>query len=311
MASLDRHAPRAFLAAGYAADDWVAVLLKSYRSGQAVQRVLPATTVASERFLAWLRAKNAQRWEVYVSTNAVAAGQPSRARQNVAAVRHVFVDADVDGDRLLTTLSARSDLPSPSCVLRTSIGRVHVLWRVQGVDVRGVEAVQKHLARELGADLAATSAAQMTRLPGFLNHKRPVPFPVSLLLGAVGRQYGAEDFPEVASPCCCAPLTSPARRGRMDTVARVRAYLRSVPPAVVGERGDAHTFRVCCRVVRGFALSEPEALAALAEWNDRCVPPWRSAELAAKVRNAARYGREPIGTRVLRELRVGSTLRRL
>ena len=61
-----------------------------------------------------------------------------------------------------------------------------------------------------------------------------------------------------------------ARRGRRDTVPRVRAYLRSVPPAVAGERGDAHTFRVCCRVVRGFALNADEALAALAEWNDRC-----------------------------------------
>lgn len=296
MAPLDRHAPRAFLAAGFAPDDWVGVLLKSYRTGQAVQRVLPVTTVVSERFLASLRAKNAQRWEVYVSTSAVAARQPSRARQNVAAVRHVFVDADVDGDRMLTTLSARSDLPSPSYVLRTSTGRVHVLWRVQGVDVRGVEAVQKHLARELGADLAATSAAQMTRLPGFLNHKRPVPFPVSLLLGAVSRQYGAEDFPKAMLPRRA--VTSPASRGRTDTVARARAYLRSVPPAVAGERGDAHTFRVCCRVVRGFALNESDALAALADWNDRCVPPWRTAELVDKARNAGRYGTEPIGSLV-------------
>ena len=297
MAALDRHAPRAFLAAGFAPDDWVGVLLKSYRTGEAVQRVLPVTTVASARFLAWLRAKNAQDWEVYVSTNAVAAGQPSRARQNVAAVRHVFVDADVEGNRLLATLSARSDVPSPSYILRTSTGRVHVLWRVQGMDVRGVEVVQKHLARDLGADLAATSAAQMTRLPGFLNHKRPVPFPVSLLLGAVSRQYGVEDFPKTTSPRRT-PVRSPAWRGRTDTVARVRAYLRSVPPAVAGERGDAHTFRVCCRVVRGFALDENDALAALAEWNDRCVPPWRTAEPADKVRNAGRYGREPIGSRV-------------
>lgn len=291
---MDRHAPRAFLAAGYAPDDWVAILLKSYRIGQAVQRVLPVATVASERFQAWLRAKNAQRWEVYVSTNAVAPAQQSRTRQHVTAVRHVFVEADADGNRLLATLSERSDLPPPSYVLRTSPGRVHVLWRVQGFDVARGEAVQKHLARELSTDTAATSAAQMTRLPGFYNHKYAHPFPVSLLLGRVAHLQRSADFPVVRS-LRRTPAQLPVGTGQSATLARVRAYLRSVPPAVAGERGDAHTFRVCCRVVRGFALDEDDALVALAEWNNRCVPPWQPGELAAKVRNAKRYGQEAIG----------------
>lgn len=294
MAALDRHVPRAFLAAGYAPDDWVAILLKSYRTGQAIQRVLPVTTVASERFQAWLRAKNAQRWEVYVSTNAVVPAQHSRTRQHVAAVRHMFVEADADGDRLLATLSKRSDLPPPSYVLRTSPGRVHVLWRVQGLDVPRVEAVQKHLARALQTDTAATSAAQMTRLAGFYNHKHENPFPVSLLLGRVSRLQRSADFPVIRSPRRT-PAKLPARTGQSAPLARVRAYLRSVPPAVAGERGDAHTFRVCCRVVRGFGLDEDDGLIALAEWNDRCVPPWDPAELVAKVRNAKRYGQEAIG----------------
>ncbi|MEZ5289857.1 MAG: DNA-primase RepB domain-containing protein [Vicinamibacterales bacterium] len=295
---MDRHAPRAFLAAGYAPDDWVAILLKSYRTGEAVQRVLPVATVASERFQAWLRAKNAQRWEVYVSTNAVAPGQRSRTRDRVAAVRHVFLDADEAGQQLLAALAARSDIPPPSYILRTSLGRVHVLWRVQGFEVPAVEALQKHLAKELDADPAATSAAQLTRLPGFLSHKRRDPFAVSLLLGAVSRVYDSRDFPGAKPPRRTEVAPSARRRGA-SKVARARSYLRSVPPAVAGERGDAHTFRVCCRVVRGFALSEVDALAALSEWNERCVPPWRMSELAAKVRNAGRYGRETIGARVL------------
>lgn len=294
MATVDRLASRAFLATGYAPDDWVAILLKSYRTGQTLQRVLPVRTVASQRFHAWLRAKNAQRWEVYVSTNAMAPEQRSRARQHVASVRHVFVEADADGSRLLAALAGRPDLPSPSYAMRTSEGRVHVLWRVHGIDVERVEALQKHLAREFGADTAATSAAQMTRIPGFFNHKYRDPFPVSLLLGAVNLVYGSRDFPEVKPPRQEASASLVAR-GRPGGLARVQAYLRSVPPAVAGERGDAHTFRVCCRIVRGFALDEDVALAALAEWNERCVPPWSTGELAAKVRNAKRYGREPLG----------------
>lgn len=294
MAGVDRLAPRAFLAAGYAPDDWVGVLLKSYRTGQAIQRVVPVSTVASEPFLAWLRAMNARRFEVYVSTNAVAAAQGSRARQHVATVRHVIVDSDTNGARLLAKLSERSDLPPPSCVLRTSPGRLHVLWRVEGLDVPRVEAVQRHLARELSTDTAATSAAQMTRLPGFFNHKRGSPFPVSLLLGRVSCLLRSADFPAVHSlRRTLAQL--PVRTGQSGALARVRAYLRSVPPAVAGERGDAHTFRVCCRVVRGFALDDAEALTALAEWNERCAPPWSVEELASKVRNAKLYGRELVG----------------
>jgi hypothetical protein len=68
-----------------------------------------------------------------------------------------------------------------------------------------------------------------------------------------------------------------------------------VPPAIAGQHGDVHTFRVCCRLIRGFALTDEQALTALAEWNGRCQPPWSAEELLDKLRRAARYGREPIG----------------
>ena len=41
---------------------------------------------------------------------------------------------------------------------------------------------------------------------------------------------------------------------------RAKRYLTSVPPAIAGQHGDVHTFRVCCRLVRGFALDEDQAL---------------------------------------------------
>ena len=39
-----------------------------------------------------------------------------------------------------------------------------------------VEALEKHLARKLGTDPAATACTQVTRLPGFVNHKRATPY---------------------------------------------------------------------------------------------------------------------------------------
>jgi len=76
---------------------------------------------------------------------------------------------------------------------------------------------------------------------------------------------------------------------------RARRYLAAIPPAVAGQHGDADTFRVCCRLVRGFALDDESALAVLKEWNLRCVPSWPERELRAKLTGARRYGREPLG----------------
>jgi hypothetical protein len=68
-----------------------------------------------------------------------------------------------------------------------------------------------------------------------------------------------------------------------------------VPPAIAGQHGDVHTFRVCCRLVRGFALNDDQALDVLTEWNAQCQPPWSTDELVDKLRRAAKYGREPVG----------------
>jgi hypothetical protein len=81
--------------------------------------------------------------------------------------------------------------------------------------------------------------------------------------------------------------------GQYDT--RARAFLRRVEPAVAGQRGDLHTFRVCCRIVRGFDLTDDESLSVLEEWNARCEPPWSENELLQKVVNATKYGREEPG----------------
>jgi hypothetical protein len=78
-------------------------------------------------------------------------------------------------------------------------------------------------------------------------------------------------------------------------IERARRYLSALPPAVSGQHGDVTTFRACCRLVRGFLLSDDDALALLHEWNACCEPPWSERELIDKIRRARRYGREPLG----------------
>jgi hypothetical protein len=296
--TVDCAAPIQFLQTAYEADDWVAVFLKTYRTGAAAQRVIPLSAATSARFQAWLRHRNANGWNVYVSVNAVLPGR-SRTRRAIASIRHVFLEEDSDGLGLLATLTTRPDLPPPSYVLHSSPGRLHVFWRAHGFERDDVERVQQTLANELKTDRAATSCSQTTRLPGFMNHKRERPWPVSIEYLRPHTVLAPDDFPVPTAPSwqrvgggqgAVRAVTEPD-----DHLERACRFLRSVEPAVAGQCGDLRTFRVCCRVVRGFALSDDEAFSVLREWNARCEPPWSDRDLQEKVQNARRYGREPLG----------------
>ena len=207
MPIMEPAAPLRLLRAGYAPDDWVALFLKSYTTNETCQRVVPISKIASARYLSWLRFQNAAGWNIYCSVNAVRPNGRSRARDAIAAVRHVFLEADHEGPQFLASLARRQDLPPPSYVLHTSRNRVHVFWRVTGFDIAQVEVLQKQLARQLQADTAATSCSQTTRLPGFLNHKRTVPELVTMVYGRVSRVYAPSDFPQPPvreAPTLCA-----------------------------------------------------------------------------------------------------------
>jgi hypothetical protein len=130
------------------------------------------------------------------------------------------------------------------------------------------------------------------------NQKRRPACRVTMEYRGVDAVFTPGDFP---TPSARPPRgiwpTIPRASGQGEAPVRERArrYLATVPPASTGQHGDLHTFRVCCRLVRGFALADHEALAVLADWNARCEPPWNERDLIAKLRHALRYGREPIG----------------
>lgn len=295
---VDRDAPLQFLRTAYEPDDWIAVFLKSYETGGTAQRVGPVTIVADPKFQAWLRWRNLLRSNIYVSLNTISPGRRSRTRDSVRAIRHIFLEADHDADQVLAAITARRDLPSLSYVLHSSPNRIHLFWRVTGFTIGHAEALQKQLARELGTDPAATPCTQTTRLPGFLNHKaqyQPPPL-VTIEYRCPDRVHTPSDFPvrtPAPAPFVHVGIRRVATEG--ERIDRARRYLAALPLAIAGQHGDLHTFRVCCRLVRGFALSDSDALMLLRDWNARCEPPWAERELRDKLARARRYGREPIG----------------
>lgn len=293
---VDTEAALRFLRTAYEPDDWIALFLKSYDTGKTVQRVGPLSLFLEPRVHAWLRAMNAQRFNVYVSVNAIQPGRRSRTKDAIGTIRHIFLDADHDGAKVLDQIAIRDDLPPASYVLESSPDRIHVLWRAEGFTAAGAARLQRYLAQELATDGAATSCSQTTRLPGYRNQKRtPAPL-VTVQYGRSEVRYTPLAFPAPPAPAPSHP-TPPLVSSKvfLHVVERARRYLARVEPAVAGQHGDLHTFRVCCRVARGFALDDQDAFRVLSEWNTRCVPPWSERELVAKIAHARKYGREPTG----------------
>jgi hypothetical protein len=292
----DTDEPARFLLTGYERRDSVAIFLKSYQTGRAMQRIVPLTRVLDSGFQEWLRMLNdaPDRWNVYVSVNAVSPEKRVRTREAIGAVRHIFLDIDDDADAALNRITRRPDLPCPSYVMRSSSSRLHVLWRTSGMTKQDAEALQRQLARDLGADRAATSCSQTARLPGFYNHKYASPYPVGIEYTAGRVAYSSDQFP-ARRPVAAPPCPEPGAFGGTNVVQRARRYTAAIEPAIAGQHGDQRTFQVACRLVRGFALSNADALAVLLDWNARCQPPWTIRELEAKIAHARRYGREGIG----------------
>jgi RepB DNA-primase from phage plasmid len=293
---VDTEASLHFLRTAFEPDDWIAVFLKSYENGRALQRVGPLSLFLEPRVHAWLRSMNARKYNCYVAVNSIKPGVRARTKDSIGSVRHVFLETDENGEQLVETIAGRADLPVPSYTIESSPNRLHVLWRVSGLTTEGVERLQRHLARELGTDPAATPCSQTTRIPGYRNHKRAPEHLVTVQYSASEARYTPAAFPTPPEPP--APPPRPMATWQplsLGVVERARRYVARIEPAIAGQHGDLHTFRVCCRIVRGFALTDDEALAVLGEWNSRCEPPWSERELRDKIARARRYGKEEVG----------------
>ncbi len=71
--------------------------------------------------------------------------------------------------------------------------------------------------------------------------------------------------------------------GDPESVARARAYLAAMPPAVSGDGGHDATFKAALALTWGFGFNDATALPLLEEFNARCSPPWTVAELEHKL----------------------------
>jgi hypothetical protein len=156
--------------------DNAAILVRNRGTGNAVQRITKAETIASPEFQAWLAARSAAGSDVYVGMNPIKEGAYSRRKENIKNIRHVYLDLDKKGSDALESIRHSTDVPPPSFVLDTSPGKHQVVWKITGFSQDDAEALLHNLANKFGGDPAATDSTRVLRLPGFANRKLPEVF---------------------------------------------------------------------------------------------------------------------------------------
>jgi hypothetical protein len=160
-----------FLARCFAPGEMIALLLRREDPTSTQQRVVALERVLAPRYLAWLAHENSTGANIYVAANPLRSGSRKRTKENIASVRHLYIDIDIEGDARLAALRASDTLPTPTAILSTSTGKYQALWRVDGFDFEHQEQILKLLAIGFGGDPACTDRNRVLRVPGFLNRK--------------------------------------------------------------------------------------------------------------------------------------------
>lgn len=203
------------------------------------------------------------------------------------------VDVERGGEESLRALLKQHGALPRTVTVRTGGGGWHYYLRVPA------DAALKNSANRLGAGLdIRTDGGQVAAPPS--RHPSGNRY-------AWAKGFGPADIPVADAPeWLLALLREPVRQvppaaprspaERSTAYERARRYLATMPPAVSGSGGHAATFKAALALVRGFCLSEADALELLAnEYNPRCEPPWTDRELQHKVASAAKDGSLPSG----------------
>src|SRR5579859_597183 len=183
----------------FKASDRVAVLLRNRTTEEVIQRIAPAEKVAAPDFHQWLRERNQAGFDVYIGMNTLKDGACSRTKRDISEIRHVYLDLDYGGSEALKAIHNSDEVPKPNFVLDTSPGKHQVVWKIEGATPQEAEDLQQRMAHEFGADIAATDASRVLRLPGFANRKYDAECLVRVTKHS-DKTYSLRDFKVASGP---------------------------------------------------------------------------------------------------------------
>ena len=189
--------PQDYLRQNYERDDLLAVVQIDRTTGKVEQKLRTAEQIADPKYLAHLRAANADGKDILVTVNALKPDATGRTKADIGEIRHVFLDVDHGGREALDRVLRDPAVPAPHHVIESSPGKYQVLWQVERFSQPEAEQITRELAHRVGADPAAIDSSRCHRLPGFRNCKyEQTHFAHEIPLERRGNSlYAPEDFP--------------------------------------------------------------------------------------------------------------------
>ena len=163
--------PSEYILDNFKPGDRIAVLLRNRATEEIIQRIASAKDVAAHDFQEWLTKRNRAGFDIYIGMNTLKEGACTRTKRDILEIKHVYLDLDYRGPDALKAIHNSDDIPKPNFVLDTSPGKHQVVWKIADATPQEAEDLQQRMAHEFGADIAATDASRVLRLPGFANRK--------------------------------------------------------------------------------------------------------------------------------------------
>jgi hypothetical protein len=200
--------------------DRIAILLRNRATGEVIQRIASTEKIADRDFQEWLTERNQAGFNIYVGMNTLKDGAHSRTKRDIHQIRHVYLDLDYRGPEALKAIHDSDEVPKPNFVLDTSPGKHQVVWKVEGMTPQEAEDLQQRMAHEFGADIAATDASRVLRLPGFANRKYGAQCAVRVAKHS-DKTYNLRDFKLASGPAKGDRIpdqSSPHLGGRRETL---------------------------------------------------------------------------------------------
>lgn len=164
---MEKDAATKFIRDNFEPQDRLAVVILNKHSGAVIQRLASAEQISSREFQAWLRFENSRKSDIYSTPNVLDDQARGRTKEDVQSIRLVYLDFDYQGTAAVERLQNDPNVPTPNYLVSTSPDKWQALWRVEGFNKLQAEELQRAMAREYGADLAATDCSRVLRLPGF------------------------------------------------------------------------------------------------------------------------------------------------
>jgi len=201
----------------------------------------------------------------------------------------IVLDIDIKkgkrGDLSLMQLELEGFELPPTFTVLTPSGGTHLYYRTPKALRQGVDLLGSGIdVRSLGGYVIGPGSSLDDKEYVITNKTQIAPAPEWLI-----QRLGAARERDTTTTKTL-PGIKPDRAAQ-----RAKEWLEKYAPiAIEGEGGDSETFKVSAHL-KDLGCSADQALELMAEWNERCFPPWSMDDLETKVRNAFKYGREPRG----------------